>query len=35
MINSLSLSKLFFCVDADPIHEIIFMLSSLFILNPR
>ena len=35
MINFLLLSKLFFRVDADPIYEIIFMLSSLFTLNPR
>ena len=29
------LSKLFFYVDAEPISKIIYMLGTLFILNPK
>ena len=35
MINILMLSKLFFYVDAEPISKIIYMLVTLFILNPK
>ena len=35
MINFLMLSKLFFYVDTEPIRKIIYMLGTLFILNPK
>ena len=35
MIIILMLSKLFFYVEAEPIRKIVYMLGTLFILNPK